>query len=82
MAIRFNANMIGTQFHPEADAIGMTRHLTTEEKRKTVIESYGEEKLNSMLRHLNDPEKIMWTYAKILPNFLNAAVGMLEPAGI
>jgi homoserine O-succinyltransferase len=82
MGIRFNEHMIGTQFHPEADAIGMTRHLTTEEKRKTVIESYGEEKLNSMLRMLNDPKKIMWTYARILPNFLNTAVGMLEPAGL
>ncbi|MBC7949235.1 MAG: GMP synthase [Chitinophagaceae bacterium] len=80
MAIRFNDHMIGTQFHPEADAIGMTRHLTTEEKRRTVIESYGEEKLNSMLLHLNDPDKIMWTYSHILPNFLNIAVGELEPA--
>lgn len=34
MAIRFNENMIGTQFHPEADAIGMSLYLQTEEKRK------------------------------------------------
>jgi GMP synthase-like glutamine amidotransferase len=27
MAIRFNENMIGTQFHPEADAIGMSMYL-------------------------------------------------------
>ena len=32
MAIRFNEFMIGTQFHPEADAIGMSLHLQTEEK--------------------------------------------------
>lgn len=78
MGIRFNEYMIGTQFHPEADALGMSLHLQTEEKKKTVIESYGEEKLNSMLMHLNDPDKIMWTYSRILPNFLNIAVGMLE----
>lgn len=78
MGIRFNEFMIGTQFHPEADAHGMSLHLQTEEKRKTVIESYGEEKLINMLKHLNDPDKIMWTYSHILPNFLNEAVGMLE----
>jgi homoserine O-succinyltransferase/O-acetyltransferase len=74
MGIRFNEYMIGTQFHPEADASGMSMHLQTEEKRKTVIESYGEDKLVSMLSQLNDPDKIMWTYAHILPNFLNHSV--------
>ncbi len=74
MGIRFNEYMIGTQFHPEADPIGMSHHLQSDEKRKTVIENYGEDKLNSMLFHLGDPDKIMWTYAHILPNFLNQAV--------
>ncbi len=82
MGIRFNDYMIGTQFHPEADATGMSIHLQTEEKRKTVIENYGEEKLNNMLEHLNDPDKILWTYSHILPNFLNQAIGRLEPSGV
>jgi GMP synthase-like glutamine amidotransferase len=77
MGIRFNEYMIGTQFHPEADAEGMSLHLQTEEKKNTVIESYGEEKLHSMLDQLNDPDKIMWTYEHILPNFLNASLGEL-----
>jgi len=74
MAIRFNNYMIATQFHPEADATGMSLYLQTEEKRKTVIESHGEDKLHSMLAHLNDPDKITWTQSHILPNFLNHAV--------
>ncbi|MEO7925034.1 MAG: GMP synthase [Chitinophagaceae bacterium] len=78
MGIRFNEYMIGTQFHPEADAQGMSLHLQTEEKRKTVIESHGEDKLISMLKQLNDPDKIMWTQAHILPNFLNQAVEQLQ----
>lgn len=78
MGIRFNEYMIGTQFHPEADAPGMSMYLQTEEKRKTVIESHGEDKLRSMLEHLSDPDKIMWTYAHILPNFLNQSVGLLQ----
>jgi homoserine O-succinyltransferase/O-acetyltransferase len=77
MGIRFNEYVIGTQFHPEADAVGMSIHLQTEEKRKTVIESHGEDKLVSMLKHLNDPEKITWTYSHILPNFLNQSVEQL-----
>lgn len=78
MGIRFNEYMIGTQFHPEADASGMSMYLKTEEKRKTVIESHGEDKLRSMLEHLEDPDKIRWTYSHILPNFLNHSIGQLQ----
>ena len=78
MAIRFNENMIGTQFHPEADAIGMSLYLQTEEKKKTVIENHGYEKWDSMIQQLNDPDKIMLTYSHILPNFLNHAIENLQ----
>ena len=80
MAMRFSDHMIGTQFHPEADAPGMTMYLNTEEKRKTVIETHGEEKLASMLEHLEDPDKIVWTYAHIIPNFLNQSIALEELA--
>jgi len=78
MAIRFNRYMIGTQCHPEADAIGMTMYLQREDKKKTVIENHGEEKWRSMIEHLNDPDKILWTYSHILPNFLSIAMEQLE----
>lgn len=80
MAIRFNDYMIGTQFHPEADAPGMLMYLKTEEKRKTVIENHGEAKLNSMIEHLEDPDKIVWTHSHVLPNFLNSAIPVEEMA--
>jgi len=76
MAIRFNKYMIGTQFHPEADATGMSMYLQTEEKKRTVIENYGEEKWQSMIDQLNDPDKIMMTYTHLIPNFLRSAVGI------
>jgi hypothetical protein len=72
--------MIGTQFHPEADAEGMSIHLQTESKKKTVIENHGEEKWKSMLEGLRDPDKIMFTYTHIIPNFLNTALQHLQPA--
>ena len=79
MAIRFNEYFIGTQFHPEADALGMSMYLQTDEKKKTVIENHGHEKWKSMIEHLNDPDKIMWTYSHILPNFLHSAVNSFQP---
>ena len=78
MAVRFNDYMIGTQFHPEADAVGMSMYLQTEEKKKTVIENYGEHKWKSMIEHLNDPDKILHTYSHILPNFLHTAVQSMQ----
>lgn len=82
MAIRFNEHMIGTQFHPEADAVGMSMYLQTEEKKKTVIDNHGFDKWRSMIDHLEDPDKILWTYAHILPNFLNEAVEHALPRAI
>jgi homoserine O-succinyltransferase len=74
MAIRFNEHMIGTQFHPEADAIGMSMYLQRADKRDTVIENHGYEKWKSMIEQLNDPDKILSTYSHVIPNFLNQAV--------
>jgi hypothetical protein len=74
MAIRFSPFIIGTQFHPEADAIGMSMYLQLEEKKKTVIANHGYEKWVTMIEHLNDPDKILWTYSHILPNFLDLSV--------
>ncbi|MGC4099746.1 type 1 glutamine amidotransferase [Ferruginibacter sp.] len=82
MAVRFNEHMIGTQFHPEADAVGMSMHLQTADKKKTVVENYGQEKWASMIDQLNDPDKIMWTYAHILPNFLSLAIESMQPVEI
>jgi homoserine O-succinyltransferase/O-acetyltransferase len=78
MGVRFNPYMIGTQFHPEADAVGMSMYLQTEEKKATVIENHGEEKWKSMIEGLNDPDMIMWTHTHVLPNFLNSALNHLQ----
>ncbi|GGA89631.1 type 1 glutamine amidotransferase [Puia dinghuensis] len=78
MAIRFNEYMIGTQFHPEADAAGMSMYLQRDDRKATVIAEHGEEKWRSMIDQLNDPDKIRYTYSHIIPNFLDYA---LRPAG-
>ena len=82
MSIRFNDYMVGTQFHPEADAVGMSMYLQRPERKQIVVENHGEEKWESMINHLGDPDKILHTYSHILPNFLNAAISKLELASI
>lgn len=77
MGVRFSDHFIGTQFHPEADAVGMTIRLKTEDKKKIVIENYGLAKWESMIERLNDPDKILWTHDHIFPNFLKIALNQL-----
>ncbi|MEY3349250.1 MAG: hypothetical protein RLY46_1289 [Bacteroidota bacterium] len=78
MAIRFNQYMVGTQFHPEADAPGMSMYLMQEDKKKNVIENHGLEKWESMIEHLNDPDKISLTNSQILPNFIMQSIAKLN----
>lgn len=80
MGIRFNEHMVGTQFHPEADAVGMSMYFQLEEKKKAIIENHGQEKWESMVTQLNDPDKIMWTYNHILPNFLTTSLASFSLA--
>ena len=65
MALRFNEYFIGTQFHPEADAIGMSMYLQRKDKKENVIENHGLAKWESMVEQLLDPDKIMFTYTCI-----------------
>lgn len=74
MAIRFSDSMIGTQFHPEADPTGMSMYLRRDDRKQTVIAEHGEEKWQSMVDQLEDPDKIRWTYSHIIPNFLAGAL--------
>lgn len=78
MAIRFNPYIVGTQFHPEADAEGMSMYLLQEEKKKNVIENHGQQKWESMIEHLNDPDKISLTNSLILPNFILQAIAQIQ----
>lgn len=74
MAIRFSEYMIGTQFHPEADPVGMLHYMQREDKKQHIINHHGVEKYEDMLLHLNDPDKLLLTQKTILPNFLKHAI--------
>ena len=74
MSIRFSGEMVGTQFHPEADAAGMRGYLLNEERRTAIIATHGEQKYEDMLRSLEDPQRILLTQRSVLPNFLTEAI--------
>jgi homoserine O-succinyltransferase len=79
MAIRFANEIVGTQFHPEADAEGMLRYFLRDEKKTSIIAAHGEAKYNDMITHLNDPDKILMTESVILPSFLKNALNKTFP---
>lgn len=80
MAIRFTPEIVGTQFHPEADPVGMKLYLLQEDKKQAIIENHGEEKYLDMLNSVDDPNRITLTQSLILPNFLNEALNALQEA--
>lgn len=80
MAVRFSDELVGTQFHPEADPVGMKMYLLLEEKKQAIIANHGEQKYHNMLSSLDDPQRIRLTQQVVLPNFLNKAVNALQEA--
>ncbi len=79
MAIRFTPEIVGTQFHPEADGDGMLRYLLTDEKKAQVMANHGEAKYHEMVAMLRDPDTIERTESVIIPTFLRRAVQQLQP---
>jgi GMP synthase-like glutamine amidotransferase len=80
MAIRFTKEIIGTQFHPEADPVGMKMYLLTDEKKESIIKNHGQDKYDDMLESLDCPARIRFTQRIILPNFLNEAIHSQQEA--
>lgn len=79
MAVRISDEIVGTQFHPEADAPSMYHHFRKPERKLQVTEKHGEEKYFEMLRLLEDPKAILHTQKIVIPNFLQNAVESLRP---
>ncbi|HMR88692.1 MAG TPA: GMP synthase [Saprospiraceae bacterium] len=74
MAVRFSNEFVGTQFHPEADPVGMKIHFEKQEIRDKVIENFGQAKYDAMMEHIDDPDKIELTHDTILPLFIENAL--------
>lgn len=77
MAIRFSPEMIGTQFHPEADPAGLLEYFMEPERKKSIVEEHGEARYDRMIRDLANPMKIQRTFDTVIPNFIENAVEQL-----
>jgi GMP synthase-like glutamine amidotransferase len=78
MAIRFNPFMLGTQFHPEADEIGLNKYMNNEESKSKILVEHGIDVWNETIHKLKDPEGIRKTYSTIIPRFILDAIDHLE----
>jgi homoserine O-succinyltransferase/O-acetyltransferase len=74
MAVRFSDEFVGTQFHPEADPVGMKIYFEKEENRQKVIKNFSQKKYDTMMDHIDDPDKIILTHDTILPTFIENAI--------
>lgn len=80
MAIRFSDEIVGTQFHPEADPVSFMAHLKKAEVREKIIASKGKAKFRTMLEHLVDENKIYKTNETLIPNFLEQSIRKIKSA--
>lgn len=81
MAVRFSPEMIGTQFHPEADPEGMLMHFMQPARHEAIVNEHGEARYHRMIRDLSNPQKIQLTFDTIIPGFLNNAIKALKSTG-
>ena len=77
-ALRISNEIVGTQFHPEADSESMLYHFNQPDEKQQVIENYGEKHYYDMMHLLAQPDTIKLTRKTVIPNFLNAAIDELS----
>ncbi len=77
MGIRFSKEIVGVQFHPEADPMSFLAHMKNRVFREKIIEMKGRVKFLKMLENLVEEDKIYKTNETIIPNFLRIAINDL-----
>ncbi|MBS4036420.1 MAG: hypothetical protein KGZ85_18305 [Ignavibacterium sp.] len=81
-AIRISNEIVGTQFHPEADPESMLYHFKQDERKEFIIKRYNEEKYNEMIDWLQHPDKIQLTRKTVIPYFLKNAIEELSKVSV
>lgn len=78
MAVRFSEEFFGTQFHPEADPVGMLKRFREVDKSNHVVNQYGEEKYQRMIDDIHDPNKMGLTHDTVLPVFMSDSIESIK----
>lgn len=74
MAVRFSDEFFGTQFHPEANPVGMLKHFRTPDKYHLVLEKFDKGKYQTMIDDIHNPQKVSLTHDEVLPKFMKDAI--------
>jgi homoserine O-succinyltransferase/O-acetyltransferase len=78
MGVRISNEIVGTQFHPEADYESMMYHFKQKERKESVVNKFGESKFTEMINLIEKPEGIKLTRKTVLPSFLKQAIEELN----
>ena len=78
MAVRLSPELIGVQFHPEADPQGMRHYFAQPRRMRSIIDRHDESKYWRIMRRLCDTDYLTCTHETVLPNFLRSAVEALR----
>lgn len=76
-AVRISNEIVGTQFHPEADPESMLYHFKQDERKDFLINRYNEDRYWEIIGLLEHPDKIKLTRKTVIPTFLNNAINDL-----
>ena len=82
MAIRINNEFVGTQFHPEADAVSKFNSFCAPKKKEEIISKYGEKKFFEILNLLEEENGVKLTQKVVIPKFLRHALAELRPESV
>ena len=77
--IRISPEIVGVQFHPEADPEAMRVHAIKPERKQDIIERFGLEKYNELMERLDDPSLLWHTRNTVMPRFMVEAIQKLRP---
>jgi len=70
MGIEFTPEILGVQFHPEADAEGMKYYFSQEEKMDKIIDAHGYHKYHRVMTRLEHEDKLPYTQDNFIPKFI------------
>jgi GMP synthase-like glutamine amidotransferase len=79
MAIRVSPEIVGVQYHPEADPEAMRVHALKPERKQDIVAKYGMKKYDELMQRLDNPDYLWRTRNTIIPNFLIDAIQNLCP---
>ncbi len=82
MAIRLSPELMGVQFHPEADPQGMRHHFALPDRMAQIVGKHSEPKYWRIMRRLCDTDYLTRTHDAVIPNFLRQAVETLRPEAV